>query len=452
MSNNAVTATIPHDQEAEQAVLGSVLYDNTTFSEIASVLKPASFFLVAHQYIFQAMIELEENGDPIDEILIGDQLRSKQQLEEVGGYSYIGSLVDCSPEVGHIQHYSKIVQEHALLRELIETTTEIARKSRNPEQNITDLLSDAENKISEIATRTSEENYQHIKEILIESFTRLEKISATTDEVTGIPTGFVDLDRLTSGLQPSDLIVLAARPSMGKTALALNIAHYVATRANSDGAVLIFSMEMSKEQLAIRLLVSEAKVDSSRIRSGNLEQDDWDKLALATDLLSKTNLYINDQTNLSPFELVTICKQLNKELDSGVSLIIVDYLQLMKGNRSNQPREQEISEISRSMKGLAKELNVPVVALSQLNRALENRSDKRPQLSDLRESGAIEQDADIIIFIYRDEVYNEDSADKGMAEILISKHRNGATGKIRLAFIGKYTKFANYTDLSPYED
>ena len=453
MPNNAVTATIPHDNEAEQAVLGSILYDEETFPEIASVLQPESFFLPAHQYIFQAMIDLEENGQPInDEVLIGDQLKSKKQLEDAGGFTYLGGLVDCSPEVAHIKHYIKIVEEHALLRDLISTTTEIARKSRNPEQNITELLSDAESKISEIATRTAKENYRHIKDIIVDSFTHLEKISATSSDVTGLATGFVDLDKLTSGLQPADLLILAARPSVGKTALALNIAHYVATKVNTDGAVLIFSMEMSKEQLALRLLGAEARVDGSRIKSGNLIQDDWDRLALATDQLSKTTLYINDQTNLSPFELATICKQLNKESDNGISLIVVDYLQLMKGNKPNQPREQEIAEISRSMKGLAKDLNVPVLALSQLNRALESRSDKHPQLSDLRESGSIEQDADIIMFIYRDEIYNPNSPDKGTAELIVAKHRNGALGKIRLAFIGKYTKFANFSDKAPYEE
>jgi len=948
MSNNAVTANIPHDHEAEQAVLGAVIYNNDSLSDVASLLNPNSFYAVAHQHIFRAMLELADLGQPIDEILLGDQLRSLSQLEEAGGYPYLSELVECSPVSGNVPYYAKIVQEYGLLRELIATSTEIARKSRDPEQNITELLADAENKITEIATRTSSQNYRHIRDILVDSFERLERISNTTDEITGLPTGFIDLDKMTSGLQPSDLIILAARPSMGKclsaeaeilladgqvktieeiyhqqdadlltldkkwqfqltkpsgfvddgikpvfqvttklgrqikttlthpyltlngwkhlgelepgdriavprklelfgkaklpeqqvkllayligdgnltnanprftnndqklrddfteslayfpglkvcletsggtrtptlsvskdldwlqsqrsvfakrleetirgkkisgralagelgvspslisgwiqgnlvpnaedyvklcsllqvdsheltnydikklsknspnsltlwlgkigiwgknaheksipksifqleksllslflnrlfatdgwvsvfasgqcqigyasvseklakqvqhlllrfgviaklrermvryqgeyrtiwqievtdshsmetffreigvfgkedaiekaqkqlkekgyhtntdliplevweilekakgeeswnslvtraglkgtsnihvgkralsrgrlaalakalnhsellsiaesdvywdkivsiqflgeqqvydltipethnfiandicvhnTALALNIAQYVATKSDAKGAVLVFSLEMSKEQLAIRMLVSESKVDSSRIRSGNLEQEDWDKLAMATDTLSKATVYINDTTNLSPYELVTICKQLHKEYEHGVAMVMVDYLQLMKGNRPNQPREQEISEISRSMKGLAKELNVPVICLSQLNRALENRTDKRPQLSDLRESGAIEQDADIIMFIYRDEVYNEDSPDKGTAEILISKHRNGSTGMIRLAFIGKYTKFANYSEQSPYDD
>jgi len=443
------TLSIPYDIEAEQALLGAVIEDNEALSNIGSILSPTSFYKPSHQHIFRAMLELIDLQQPIDEVILGDQLRSLNQLDEAGGYAYLAELVDCVPSSGNIVYYAKIIQEHALLRELISTTTEIGRKSRDPEQNISELLSEAENKITEISTRSTERKYAPIKEILATSFKRLEAISASTEEVTGIPTGFIDLDRFTSGLQDSDLIIVAARPSMGKTAFALNMASYVATRAQNMGAVLVFSMEMSKEQLAMRMLTAEAKVDSNKLRSGNLEQEDWDKLAMATEKLSVVPVYINDSTNMSPYELTTIAKQLNKEFENGVSLVIVDYLQLMKGNRANMPREQEIAEISRSLKGMAKELDIPVVALSQLNRALENRSDKHPQLADLRESGSIEQDADIILFIYRDEVYNDDSPDKGVAEIIISKHRNGPTGVIRLAFIGKYTKFANLARQDP---
>lgn len=443
------TLSIPYDIEAEQALLGAVIEDNETLAEIASVLSPTSFYKPSHQHIFRAMLELMDLQQPIDEVILGDQLRSLNQLDESGGYAYLAELVDCVPSSGNVVYYAKIIQEHALLRELISTTTEIGRKSRDPEQNITELLSEAENKITEISTRSTEQKYAHIKDILAGSFKRLEKISESKDDVTGIPTGFIDLDRFTSGLQDSDLVIVAARPSMGKTAFALNIASYVATRVEKRGAILIFSMEMSKEQLAIRMLTAESKVDSKKLRSGNPDPEDWDKLAMATEKLSIVPVFINDSTNLSPYELSTIAKQLDKNFENGVSMIIVDYLQLMKGNRPNMPREQEIAEISRSLKGVAKELNIPVIALSQLNRALENRSDKHPQLSDLRESGSIEQDADIILFIYRDEVYNEDSADKGIAEIIISKHRNGPTGVIRLAFIGKYTKFANLARQEP---
>jgi len=436
-------AFIPKDLEAEQAVLGSIIENNDILGELISILTPNSFFQVAHQHIYRAMLDLVEMNYPIDEVLLGDQLKSLSQLEEVGGYAYLAELVECSPSSGNVIFYARILQEHALLRDLIETTKEIGEKSRDPERNISELLADADRKITEIATRSSDRKYRHIKEVLSNTFQRLEKISETPDEVTGVPTGFIDLDKRTSGLQASDLIIVAARPSMGKTALMMNMATYIASKSEEKGAILIFGLEMSKEQLAMRMLTSESNVDSRKLRTGNLEQDDWDKLAMATDALSTRPIFINDATNTTPYELVTISKQLNKEYEHGLALVIVDYLQLMQGNRQNMNREQEISEISRSLKGLAKELNVPVLAGSQLNRSLETRSDKRPQLADLRESGAIEQDADLILFIYRDEVYNAETPDKGQAEIIIGKHRNGPTGVIRLAFIGKYTKFAN---------
>lgn len=434
---------IPKDLEAEQAVLGSIIENNETLGELVSILTPNSFFLVAHQHIYRAMLDLVEISYPIDEVMLGDQLKSLSQLEEIGGYAYLAELLECSPSSGNVVFYAKIIQEHALLRDLIQTTKEIGEKSRDPERNIAELLSEADRKITEIATRSSDRKYRHIKDVLSTSFQRLEKISESPDEVTGIPTGFIDLDKRTSGLQSSDLIIIAARPSMGKTALAMNMATYIASKSEEKGAILIFSLEMSKEQLAMRMLTSESNVDSRKLRTGNLEQDDWDKLAMATDSLSTTSIFINDATNTTPYELVTICKQLNKEFEHGLALVMVDYLQLMQGNRQNMNREQEISEISRSLKGLAKELNIPVIALSQLNRALETRSDKRPQLADLRESGAIEQDADLIFFIYRDEVYNTESPDKGQAEIIVAKHRNGPTGVLRLAWVGKYAKFAN---------
>lgn len=435
--------TIPHDYEAEQAVLGSIIFDNGTIADIASILAPNSFHTEAHRHIYQAILELASNYQPMDEITLGDQLKALGKLEEIGGYTYLAELVECVPSSGNIAYYAKIIQEHALVRDLIATTTDIDRKSRDPQQNISELLAEAENKITEIAIRSSQKNYSHIKEIFATNFARLEEISESKSEITGIPTGFTDLDRTTSGLQASDLIIIAARPSMGKTALALNIATYVATRTNKKGAIVFFTLEMSKEQFAMRILTAESKIDSKKMRSGNLEQDDWDKLAMAADKLSTAPIYINDISNLTPYELITVCKQLNKELEYGVSLVIVDYMQLMQSNKQKQSREQEIAEISRSLKGLAKDLNIPVIALSQLNRALENRSDKHPQLSDLRESGSIEQDADIILFIYRDEVYNKETEKKGIAEILISKHRNGPTGMVELAFVGKYTKFAN---------
>lgn len=447
MENNSFT--IPYDIEAEQALLGSVIEDNETLNEIASFLTPTSFYKPAHQHIFRAILELVDLQQPIDEVILGDQLRSLNQLDEAGGYAYLAELVECVPSSGNIVYYAKIVQEHALLRDLIATTTEIGRKSRDPEQNISDLLAEAERKIRDISVRTNKKNYSRIRDTLARSFKKLEKTSETKSEITGIPTGLIDLDRYTSGLQNSDLIVIGARPSMGKTTLALNIASQVSIKKKVKGAILIFSLEMSEGQVSERMLTSESKVDSTNIRTGNLEREEWDKLAMATEQLSMANICINDSTNLTPQEVTSITKQLDNEEENGVSLVIVDYLQLMKGNRPNMPREQEIAEISRSLKALAKDLDIPVIALSQLNRGLENRSDKHPQLADLRESGAIEQDADIILFIYRDEIYNDDSPDKGIAEIIISKHRNGKTGIMKLAFIGKYTKFANLSRQEP---
>ncbi|OGH01838.1 MAG: replicative DNA helicase [Candidatus Lambdaproteobacteria bacterium RIFOXYD1_FULL_56_27] len=443
MESQLTQTTIPQDFEAEQAVLGAILADNGCLTEVAALLTPLSFFSIAHQHIFGAMMEMLEADRAIDEYTLGNQLKSKSQLDSAGGYAYLAELALMRFSTANVQSYGKIVQEMSLLRELITTTTEIAKKSRAPDQKIGELLAEAEAKIAEIATRSSDKSYAHIRDILPKTFETLERNSAHDKDVTGLPTGFADLDHKTSGLQPSDLIIVAARPAMGKTAFALNIAKYVATRSEAPGATLVFSLEMSKEQLVTRLLSAEAKVDSEKLRSGNLEAEDWDKLAMATDLLSGRNIYINDTPAMSCYEVATVSKQLHKEFPQGVSLVIVDYLQLMKGSRPNQPREQEISEISRSLKGLAKELQVPVIALSQLNRALESRTNKRPQLSDLRESGAIEQDADLIMFIYRDEVYDEDSKDKGIAEIIIGKHRNGSTGTLKLVFTGRYTTFSN---------
>lgn len=450
--NQLAVTDIPQDIEAEQAVLGAIIYNNDILSETMALLSPNSFFLPAHQYIFRAMSQLAEQDSPIDEITLGDELKSLKQLDEAGGYPYLTELLDCVPSAGNVLQYSKIVQEHSLLRDLIETSSEIARKSRSPDKNITELLAEAETKIAEISLRSSNKSYTPLKDILVTNFQKLETTSETADEITGLATGFQDLDKLTSGLQPSDLIVVAARPSMGKTAFALNLATYIATpnkhraenqRPDEKGAILLFSLEMSKEQLVMRMLTSESKVDSQKLRAGNLDQDDWNKVAIATDRHSTAPIFINDSSNLTPYELTSISKQLDKEQEHGVSLIIVDYLQLMRVNRNNISREQEIAEISRSLKALAKDLNIPVIALSQLNRSLESRSNKHPQLSDLRESGAIEQDADIILFIYRDEVYNPETPDKGKAEIIIAKHRNGPIGMLRLAWIGKHTKFDN---------
>lgn len=436
---------IPNDIQAEQAVLGAILQDNNQINLVSGILKTSSFFNVANQYVFGAMLEIADKNQPIDPVLLGDQLRSSNHLEDVGGYVYLAELEDLAPSSGNIANYAKIIQEHSLLRDLISITAEISKKSSNPENNISELLADAENQIKQISLRTNQKKYSFIKNILVKNFERLEKVSANKKEITGIETGLIDLDRKTSGLQDSDFIVIGARPSMGKTALAMNIASNIAIKKKVKGTVLIFSLEMSEEQLVSRMLSSESKINSTKLKNGNLDQEDWDELARATERISSAKICINDSSNLTSQEVTSIATQLHNEEEGGVSLVIVDYLQLMKGNKPNMPREQEISEISRSLKGLAKDLDIPVIGLSQLNRSVENRSDKHPQLSDLRESGAIEQDADIIVFIYRDEVYNEDSPDRGTAEIIIAKHRNGPTGMLRLSWIGKNSKFDNFT-------
>jgi len=448
IKENKSVMTIPHDFEAEQAVLGAIITENSLLNDIIGILNISDFHTEGHKHIYRAVLELEAISSPIDEILLGDKLNEYGKLEEIGGYAYLAELTDCSPVAGNIVFYARIIQEDGLLRDLITTAADISRKGRDPEQSIAELLNEADEKLFQIRNKAVKKDYVVMKDACIRTFDRLEEISKNKSEITGIPTGYMDLDRITSGLQPSDLIIIAARPSMGKTALSLNIGTYVATRSDFRGAVLIFSMEMSTEQVTVRMLTSESRVDSKKFRSGNFDHDDWDGLAGATDRLSVAPIYINDDP-LSIAEVRAISKKLNREFQHGVSIIVIDYLQLMKGGSKAGNREQEISEISRGAKQLAKELKVPVIALSQLNRQLENRTDKRPRLSDLRESGSIEQDADLILFIYRDEIYNPDTDKKGTAEIIIGKHRNGPLGMIELAFSGKYTKFASLSKLEP---
>lgn len=434
---------IPQDLEAEQAILGAIIYDNSLISKLINTLEPRSFFKQSHQYIFRAMLKLSDKASPIDEITLGDELKSMVQLEEIGGYNYLSELTDCTPSTGNITHYVKIISDHSIFRDIMSTATDIGQKSRDPKTNVSEVLAEAENQIRKISLKTNQKNYTSIKDSLVKTFRRIEKLSETKDEITGMETGLIDLDRYTSGFQNSDLIVIGARPSMGKTAMALNIAANVTTKGVVKGAVLIFSLEMSEDQLTARMLSSMANVDGKKVKTGNLEKEDWDNLARSTDNLSSANIFINDSSSVTSQELTAITKQLDNDEEGGVSMVIVDYLQLMKGSRHDMPREQIIAEISRSLKSLAKDLNIPVIALSQLNRSLESRPDKRPKLSDLRESGAIEQDADIILFIYRDEQYHPETNAQGIAEIIIAKHRNGATGMLRLAWIGKHTKFDN---------
>lgn len=439
-----ITQSIPHDQEAEQAILGSIFFDSSVIGDVLIKIKSEFFYLVAHQHIFSAIVDLYKKEKGIDEILVADVLKSKNQLEEAGGLGYIGSLIDCSPEVSNIKGYLDIVSDHYHKRELIQLSNKSNKISRNPGSSATEVISESLEKITALSDSLHQKSeLKPVKEIIIDVFSELEKVSENQDEIIGYATGFTDLDRNLLGLHDSDLVVLAARPSMGKTALALNIGQYIASRVNNEKDVLVFSYEMDRNQLVMRMAASLAMIDSKKIRTGNLDQDEWDKMALASDEISRMPLYIDDSIPTLE-KMVSISKNHSKKNE--ISTIIVDYIQMVPLDKKGKPREQEVSEISRTLKLLAKQINCNVLALSQLNRSLENRGDKRPKLSDLRESGAIEQDADIIMFIYRDEVYNEDSPDKGTAEILIEKHRNGPTGKVVLQFIGKYTKFANLTD------
>ena len=431
------TEMLPHDKEAEQGVLGAIIHNNDAFNHAAEILQPEFFFSPAHRELFKAMVELSERSDPIDEITLGHLLRAKNLLDQVGGLVYIAELVDLTPVASNIAVYAEIVRQKHQLRSLINAATDIASRGRDEQNDVASLIHQAEDIIIELANKAQLRSYAQLKDLLVKNFEQLEALADKGDELTGMPTGFAELDKYTNGLQDSDLIIVAARPSMGKTSFALNIARYASVR--TQRTVLVFSLEMSKEQLALRLLCSEAGVDSQNVRTGVLDDFEWDKLANAAGVLSESKIFIDETPELSPIAVKSISRRIQAE--HGLGMIVVDYMQLMRATRRTDNREQEIAEISRGLKAVAKELNVPVVACAQLNRALENRPDKRPKLADLRESGSIEQDADIVMFIYRDEVYNPDTDDAGIAEIHIAKHRNGpiTTHGIRLAFVPKFT-------------
>jgi len=431
----------PQNLEAEQSVIGGILLDNQALNSVLEVLGVDDFYSEAHRKIFAAIIELYDRNEPSDLITLSNILKSKNQLDQAGGASYLSSLADNVPSAANIDHYSKIVKEKSILRKLIGTATDILSKSYDAGTDIDTVLDEAEHAIFDISENKIRPAFSPFKDIIKESVKTIEKLYERKELVTGVPTGFEKIDDLTSGLQKSDLVIIAGRPSMGKTAFALNIAQYAALEANV--AVAIFSLEMSKEQLALRMLSSEAKVDSQRIRRGFLGESDWPRLISAAGRLSEAQIFIDDSSAITALEMKAKSRRLKSTVDLG--LIILDYLQLMRGGGYRESREQEISEISRSLKALAKELNVPVVALSQLNRKLEDRTNKRPQMADLRDSGAIEQDADLIAFIYRDEVYekSEENPEKGMAEIIIGKQRNGPTGMVKLAFQDKFASFEN---------
>jgi replicative DNA helicase len=427
----------PHNIEAEQSVLGGILLDNEVLPEVLEILSGEEFYRAAHRSAFAGIVALFERNEPCDLVTLTNLLKAENKLDEAGGASYLASLVDTVPSAANAGHYARIVSEKWLQRSLISSATQIATSAFQSGLSVDDLLDRAEQSIFQISEQRVNPSFFLIKDVVKRNIKTLEDLHGRREMVTGVPTGFHELDRLTSGFQPADLVIIAGRPSMGKTALALNIARNAAV--DYEVPVGIFSLEMSKEQLGMRMLCAEARVDAHKMRTGFFSTSDWTHLTTAAGTISEALVFIDDSPALSALELRAKARRLKR--DQHLGLIIVDYLQLMRGPQGAERREQEISEISRALKALAKELSVPVVALSQLNRRVEERHDKRPQLADLRESGAIEQDADLIAFIYRDEVYHPDSADQGVAEIIIGKQRNGPTGKLKLAFRSQYTRF-----------
>ncbi len=432
----------PQNLDAEESVLGGVLFDVHALDRVIEVLSVEDFYRESHRKIFRAMLALSEKTEPIDLITLSDLLKARGELQDVGGATYLAELADKVPSAANIGHYARIVREKAVLRNLINVCNEITSRCYNGQEDIEPFLDEAERLIFDVSEKRVRPAFYKMGDMIMDTIKMVEQLFERKELVTGVPTGFLDLDRMTAGLQPSDLIIVAARPSMGKTAMVLNVAQYVALHANI--AVAIFSLEMSKEQLVLRMLCSEARVDNAKVRTGYLGERDFPRLAMAAGRLAEAPIYIDDTPAQNVLELRAKARRLKREANIG--LVIIDYLQLMRGLTAQENRTQELSEISRSLKSLAKELNIPVIALSQLNRQVEQRADRRPMMADIRESGAIEQDADVIMFIYRDEVYKQDSQDEGVAEIIIGKQRNGPTGTIRLAFRREYTRFDNLVE------
>ena len=429
----------PQSKDAEISVLGSMIIDREAIFAAAELLSEQDFYSTAHQKIYSGIIALSEKGEPVDLVTLSEELQRNQSLDEVGGRSYLVTLANAVPTAANVQYHSKIVREKAILRSLIHAATGIVSKSFEAPSNVDEFLDEAEQMIFEIGKRGKQQGFAPLKDVLVKAFDSIEKLYDEKKGVTGLSTGFTDLDRLTSGFQRSDLIVIAARPSMGKTTLALNMTQQMAVKDNM--ATAFFSMEMSKEQLASRLLCAESQIDAQNMRRGFLSQEEWQKLTKAVGPLSEAPLYIDDSASLSVMEVRAKARRLKAE--KGLQAIFVDYLQLMRGYGRADSRQQELSEISRALKSLAKELDVPVVALSQLSRAVEKRPDRRPILSDLMESGGIEANADLVMFIYRESYYNRDSEKGNIAEISIAKQRNGPTGLVELYFLDRFTKFAN---------
>ncbi len=442
----------PHSVEAEQSVLGGLMLDNNAWDQVSDLVTEEDFYRHDHRMIFSAIAAISGRNEPCDVITLSEELNKISELENVGGLRQLGMLAKNTPSAANIRAYAEIVREKSVLRQLIDVGTAISNSGYQPDgRSSSELLDLAESLVFKIAEQgaKSAQGFQDINELLVKAVDKIDTLYNSDSPITGITTGFVDFDKETSGMQRSDLIIVAGRPSMGKTTFAMNIAENAALETKKP--IAIFSMEMPGEQLVMRMLSSFGRIEQTRLRSGSLEDEDWPRLTSAVSLLQQTKIFIDDSASLSPNELRTRARRLVRE-HGELGMIVIDYLQLMQIPGSKENRTAEISEISRSLKALAKELNVPVVALSQLNRSLENRPNKRPINSDLRESGAIEQDADLIVFIYRDEVYNEDSPDKGVAEIIIRKQRNGPIGTTRLTFLGRYAKFENYAGPAYDED
>jgi replicative DNA helicase len=431
----------PQNIDAEESIISAVLMDNNTLFDILDILRPEDFYRTAHQKIFEAFAVMSDNGDPVDLVTLAEYLRNKNQLEAVGGAVYLAKLVDTAPVPANAVDYARIIRDKAVLRNLITASAEITSQCFDNTANVDDVIDQAQRVVFEIAEEKRKPTYHHIGTILHSNFDMIEKRRANPNLASGILTGFTRFDTLTAGFQNSDLIIIAARPGMGKTALALNFARNAAMEA--EVPVVFFSLEMSREQLSLRLLCAEARVNSARVRDGSFTDEDFNSLSQAADELSRAPIYIDDAPGLTSLEIKTKVRRLKK--DKNIGLVIIDYLQLMTSRSRLERRDLEISEMSRSLKNLAKEIDIPIIALSQLNRSLEARSDKRPVLSDLRESGALEQDADLVMFLYRDELYNKDenNPNRGKAELLLAKQRNGPLGMQNLLFLDEYTRFEN---------
>lgn len=429
----------PHSMEAEQSVLGSMLLDKEAVSSATEVLKIEDFYSEGNREIYSIMIRLYESGQPVDLVTVVDELYQKGTIEGIGGITYITNLSRFVPSTANVKFYIRIVEEKAILRRLIKASGEIMKESYESSLEIEEIINRAEKSIFDISQNNIKVNFEPIRITLMDSYNKIEEIFNNKGRITGVPSGFYELDEKLSGMHASELIIVASRPAMGKTALAMNIVQHAALHAKVP--VAVFSLEMSKDQLANRMLCCEAHVELQKIRNGELSEEDWRKLARAMAPLSQAPIFIDDTAGINTMEMRSKCRRL--KMEHGLGLVVIDYIQLMSGRGRIENRQQEISEISRSLKVMAKELSVPIIACSQLSRAPEARTDHRPMLSDLRESGAIEQDADVVMFLYRDEYYNADSEDKNLAEVIISKQRNGPTGVVKLAWLGEYTKFAN---------